>query len=169
MHTLTVGYCRWSGQTAHLACRYTSRTFAYSFPTCFNCLSNLTRTNNFQVANPRGGQLVDVQIPKGYMLVLTGYTLEHVTCGIFKAAPHTVVGRVQMEIAMLLHAIVAWRPLLDGLVIMVAVVFLLLRLGLLSICAQQLCTCAQPRCSANDSAFALLFIKWALLVLTLMA
>lgn len=25
------------------------------------------------------------------MLVLTGYTLEHVTCGIFKAAPHNVV------------------------------------------------------------------------------
>lgn len=25
------------------------------------------------------------------MLVLTGYTLEHVTCGVFKAAPHNVV------------------------------------------------------------------------------
>lgn len=50
-------------------------------------------TNMFQVASPRGGELVDVKLPEGYMLVLTGFTLEHVTCGIFKAAPHCVVGR----------------------------------------------------------------------------
>ena len=46
----------------------------------------------FQVANPQAGKLIDVKLPKGYILMLTGYTLEHVTCGIFKAAPHNVVG-----------------------------------------------------------------------------
>lgn len=50
-------------------------------------------TKMFQVASPRGGDLVDVKIPEGYILVLTGYTLEHATCGNFRAARHHVVSR----------------------------------------------------------------------------
>lgn len=46
----------------------------------------------FQVVSSRGGQPVDVKLPEGYMLLLTGHTLEHATCGIFRAAPHRVVG-----------------------------------------------------------------------------
>ncbi|KAL3145798.1 hypothetical protein ABBQ38_015175 [Trebouxia sp. C0009 RCD-2024] len=42
---------------------------------------------------PVTASLKPVDIPKGYMLVLTGHTLEHATCGIFKAAPHSVTGK----------------------------------------------------------------------------
>ncbi|KAL3145803.1 hypothetical protein ABBQ38_015180 [Trebouxia sp. C0009 RCD-2024] len=47
-------------------------------------------TSGLQVSSLSTGDLKPVDSPKGYMLVLTGHTLEHATCGIFKAAPHTV-------------------------------------------------------------------------------
>ena len=38
------------------------------------------------------------------MLLLTGYTLEHVTCGIFKAAPHNVVSTARHAYMRASHA-----------------------------------------------------------------
>lgn len=43
------------------------------------------------MASSQGKLLGEVKLPEGYMLVLSGYTLEYVTCGIFKAALHSVV------------------------------------------------------------------------------
>ena len=81
------------------------------------------------------------------MLLLTGYTLEHVTCGIFKAAPHTVVSRVHHACGKgclnAPNAFVALSPILGGrswcgMVGTMSLLSRLLRLCLLLACAQRL-------------------------------